>query len=170
LVQADDGEGDVNDGTIAIAPVTFRDAARFVSNYHRHHKPPAGAIFCVGLRHGIALAGVAIVGRPVARGLQDGWTCEVTRCCTDGTRNGCSMLYGACRRAAFALGYRRVVTYTLPHEGGASLRAAGFVLAGLTDGGEWSCPSRERQAVLWPEPKWRWEIVSGETVADRKEV
>ena len=62
-------------------------------------------------------------------------TLEVTRLCTDGTKNACSFLYGKAARAAFALGYRRIGTYTLPDEGGASLRAAGWKLIGERGGG-----------------------------------
>jgi hypothetical protein len=87
---------------------------------------PQGALFALGVEKGGELVGVAIVGRPVGRGLQDGRTVEITRVATDGTRNACSFLYGRCRRAAAALGYRRVITYTRQDESGASPRAAGF--------------------------------------------
>lgn len=111
-----------------IVPVTLRDANEFVRRLHRHSRPVAGHRFAVGVEKDGALVGVAIVGRPVSRELDDGIAAEITRVCTDGTRNACSMLYGACRRAARALGYGPVYTYTLPDEGGASLRAAGFRL------------------------------------------
>lgn len=90
------------------------------------------------------LVGVAIVGRPVARMLQDGYTCEVTRLCTDGTRNACSKLYAAARQAAIAKGYVRGVTYILGAETGASLRAAGWRDLGDSPGGSWSREGRER--------------------------
>lgn len=111
-----------------IIPVTLETANEFVRRLHRHNKPVVGSKFCVGVNDGERLAGVAIVGRPVARALDDGFTAEITRVCTDGTRNAASMLYGACRKAARAMGYDRIFTYTLPEEGGASLRAAGFKL------------------------------------------
>lgn len=88
--------------------------------------------------------GVAVVGRPVARMLQDGFTAEVTRLCTDGTRNACSMLYSACWRAAKALGYRKMITYILNTEPGTSLKAAGWKVIGERGGGSWSVPSRPR--------------------------
>src|SRR3546814_18235817 len=72
------------------------------------------------------------------------WTREVTRRCTDGAPNACSKLYGAAWKAAKALGYTRLITYTLPEEGGASLRAAGWQLVGTRGGGAWSRPSRPR--------------------------
>jgi hypothetical protein len=90
------------------------------------------------------VVGVVIVGRPVSRHRDDGLTLEVTRLCTDGTRNACSFLYGKAAKAAFAMGYRRIGTYTLPDEGGASLRAAGWTLIGETPGKSWSVPSRPR--------------------------
>lgn len=112
--------------SLRITPVRHAAANEFVRLHHRHHRPTPGAIFCVGVCDDSALRGVAIVGRPVARMLDDGETVEINRVCTDGTRNACSALLGAVRRAARALGYRRVITYTLPSEGSASLRAAGY--------------------------------------------
>jgi hypothetical protein len=68
------------------------------------------------------------------------------------------MLYGAAWRAAKAMGYRRMITYTLPEEGGASIRASGWTLIGQRGGGNWNTPSRPRidtdqllrgQKLLW---------------------
>ena len=105
------------------------------------------------------IVGVVIAGRPVARHLDDGWTLEVTRLCTDGTANACSKLYAAAGRAARALGYTRLITYTLPAEGGASLRAAGWRLVGQRGGGNWNRARRPRRDT--PEalrvPKLLWE-------------
>ena len=111
---------------LRIVPVTFRQAQAFIAAYHRHHKPPRGMKFCIGVDADGQLAGVATVGRPVARVYDDGYTLEVNRTCTDGTPNVNSMLYGAAWRAAKALGYRRLITYTQAGESGASLRAAGY--------------------------------------------
>ena len=101
--------------------------------------------------------GVAMVGRPVARHLDDGWTMEINRVATDGARNACSMLYAAAWRAARALGYRRVITYTLPEEGGASLRGAGWRLIGEAGGGSWSRRRRPRVDLAPTQTKLRWE-------------
>jgi hypothetical protein len=142
-----------------LVPVRFRDACQFVAEHHRHHGPPQGMRFCVGVADddGV-LRGVAIVGRPVARLFDDGQTVEVTRLATDGARNACSMLYGAAWRAAKALGYRRLITYTQKPEAGASLRAAGWrVLAERPPHTGWWRPSRPRgnhsptgvQRTLW---------------------
>jgi len=136
------------------------DANEYVRKWHRHNRPTLGAIFCVGVADE-QVRGVAIVGRPVARRLDDGQTVEILRIATDGARNACSMLLGACRRASRALGYSRVITYTLPNEGGASLRAAGFKFDGDAGGSGAMWGTRPGRAA---EPvgddlvggKWRW--------------
>lgn len=120
------------------------EANAFVAQHHRHHKPVVGHLFSLGAVAGEKVVGVAIVGRPVARMRDDGATAEVTRLCTDGTKNACSFLYGATARAAFALGYSRIGTYILASENGASLRASGWRLIGEVRGRSWSCQSRPR--------------------------
>jgi hypothetical protein len=130
--------------SLEIIPFTLEEANAFVALHHRHHKPVIGHKFSIAVAEGETVRGVAIVGRPVARLLDDGWTLEVNRCCTDGARNACSILYGAAWRAAKALGFRRLITYTLPEEGGASMRAAGWRLVGQRGGGNWNVPSRPR--------------------------
>lgn len=141
-----------------ITPINLEEANAFVAKLHRHHKPVPGCKFAVAVSDGDRVVGVAIVGRPVARLLDDGWTLEVNRCCTDGTMNACSMLYGASWRAAKALGYRRLITYTLPEEGGSSLKASNWRCLGLRGGGSWNTKSRPRvdtdellrgQKLLW---------------------
>jgi len=144
--------------SLQITPINFDEANSFVYAHHRHHKPVVGAKFCVAVSNESIVCGVAIVGRPVSRHLDDGWTLEVNRCCTDGTKNSPSMLYGAAWRIAKALGYKRLITYTLPEEGGASLRATGWTLVGLRGGGNWNTTTRPRidtaeklqgQKLLW---------------------
>lgn len=103
--------------------------------------------------------GVAIVGRPVSRGRDDGWTLEVTRCCTDGTRNTCSFLYASAWRAARAMGYRRLGTYILASEDGASLRAAGWRIVHEVRGRSWNTPSRPRVDTHPTQGKLLWEAV-----------
>lgn len=144
---------------MTLRPITLSDANSFVRKYHRHRGAVLGSKFALAAWDGFALVGVCIVGRPVSRVLDDGLTCEITRLCTDGTRNAASFLLGRARRAAFAQGYRKVVTYTLESEDGASLRAAGFEQAQLTGGRSWNTPSRPR-AVKNTEKKWRWESES----------
>jgi len=142
---------------VTLVPITLREANAFVERVHRHHGPSRGCRFCLAAAVGETIVGVAIAGRPVARRLDDGWTIEVTRLATDGTRNACSFLYAACRRVAQAMGYRRVLTYTLDSEGGVSLRAAGWDLVAASPGGSWSCASRPRVDTHPLQGKLRWE-------------
>jgi len=135
--------------------VELTEANDFVSRLHRHHKSVVGHKFSLGADIDGQLVGVAIVGRPVARHRDDGETLEITRLCTDGTHNACSFLYGACARAAFALGYERIGTYTLQDEGGASLRAAGWRLLGERSGGNWKNRIGRRDTST--PNKWLWE-------------
>lgn len=139
--------------------VRLADANEYVARLHRHHKPVVGHLFSLGAVLGSTLVGVAIVGRPVARMRDDGVTAEVTRLCTDGTRNACSFLYGASARAAFALGYQRIGTYILASETGTTLKAAGWREIGRTAGGSWSRPSRGRDDKHPTEPKTLFEAV-----------
>lgn len=113
--------------TLALHPISLREACAFIEAHHRHNKPPVGHKFSISARDGERLVGVATAGRPIARHFDDGLTLEVNRTCTDGTRNVNSLLYGAIWRAAKAMGYRRCITYTQADESGASLRAAGWV-------------------------------------------
>jgi len=145
---------------LSITPITLREARSWVDRYHRHHGAPRGGIFALAVSAGPDVRGVAIVGRPVARNSADGWTAEVTRCCTDGSRNAPSMLYGAAWRAVRAMGYRRLITYTLPEEGGASLRASGFRLIGEAGGGSWSRETRPRIDMHPTQAKLRWELTA----------
>jgi hypothetical protein len=144
---------------LTIVPVALTGAARFINWNHRSHRPPQGGLFALGVQDESGeIRGVAVVGRPVARRLDDGRTAEVIRLCTDGTPNACSALYGAAWRAARALGYLRLITYILFDEPGTSLRAAGWRLLGQTKGGSWNRPSRERTDKHPIEIKQRWGI------------
>jgi hypothetical protein len=146
---------------LSLHPLTFKEAKRYM-DLHRHHRPPQGGLFAIGVacEGDLVPCGVVIVGRPIARHLDDGWTVEVTRLCTDGTPNACSILYRAAWRASRAMGYRRLITYTLPSEGGASLRGAGFRLIGECGGGSWNRPKCGRPRIdLHPtQMKLKWEV------------
>ncbi len=142
---------------LEIVPCTLRAASAYVEQHHRHHKPPQGGRFaCAVADEGGTVRGVAIVGTPVARLAADGWTAEVVRVATDGHANACSALYGACWRAARALGYKRLITYTLEDEGGTSLRASGWRCLGEAGGGEWSRRSRPRVDEHPTQVKMKW--------------
>lgn len=137
--------------------MTLKAANILVKQWHRHHRPTQGGLFAVGVEHEGEIVGAAIIGRPVARMLQDGFTAEVTRCVTDGSKNACSCLYGAAWRACKALGYRRLITYTLASESGSSLKASGWREIGPRGGGSWSVPSRPRVDKHPTEQKTLWE-------------
>lgn len=145
---------------LALQPITFAEACRFVGLHHRHHLPSVGWKFGVAVNDGERVVGVVMVGRPVARHLDNGYTLEVTRCCTDGTKHAASMLYGAAWRAAKALGYRRLITYTLVEEPGTSLRAAGWRELYATAGGSWNVPSRPRVDKAPTGQKRIWEVTT----------
>lgn len=143
-----------------VAWIAQRNAKAFLRARHRHLPECRGAILCLGCWESGRLVGVAFLGRPVARlDAQDGSVIEITRVATDGTRNANSKLYSQCKRVAQLLGAVKIKTKTLPEEGGASLRAAGFVRIGLAKGGQWSRPSRARRIAIHSGPKVAWEAL-----------
>lgn len=143
---------------LAVVPSSLRDANAFVARHHRHHGPVRGHKFAVAVADESGqVRGVAIVGRPCARALQDGWTLEVNRVATDGCQNACSALYGAALRVARAMGFRRLLTYTLPAESGASLRAVGWTRTATVEARQWDRPSRRRPNAAPAQTKFRWE-------------
>mgnify|MGYP004462704609 FL=1 len=145
-------------GDLEIVPMSISDARYWVNDHHRHHPPPVGGLFAMGLAQAGIVVGTAIVGRPVARNNDDDWTAEVTRVAViEGVPNGCSMLYGACWRACRALGYKRLITYTLDTEPGTSLKAAGWKIIGHVKGRSWSVQSRPRIDKHPLQDKLKWE-------------
>lgn len=147
---------------LRILPVTYRFASDYCNKNHRHHKAPQGCKFAVQVADVDGLSvethGVAICGRPVSRRLDDGLTLEITRVCTDGRINACSKLYGACCKIAKEMGYKRVITYTLWSEDGASLRASNFDDCGEAGGLHWTGKRNLGQDIP-AEMKRRWERV-----------
>ena len=141
---------------LELRPCDFGTAQDFVGMHHRHNKPPVGHKYSIACYDGDKLCGVVIVGRPVGRYLDEGLTLEVTRCCTDGTRNACTKLYGAACRAAQALGYKRIVTYTRQSENGASLRASNWTCDGQAGGTHWTGQRYEQTELVLDEMKVRW--------------
>jgi hypothetical protein len=140
-----------------IVPITLKAANQFVSQYHRHHKPSVGHKFSIGLNEADVLIGVAIMGRPVARGSDNGFTIEVARLCTNGQKNACSMLYQAAARSSKELGYKKIQTYILEIESGTSLKASGWKMEAITVGGQWKhTDGKERRTDQPTMPKQRW--------------
>jgi hypothetical protein len=144
--------------SLTVAPLTLREAHAFIERTHRHSRPPQGGLFAIGAAAGDTVVGVVIVGRPVARHMADGWTAEVTRLATDGSRNACSLLYAAAWRAARAMGYRRLITYTLATEPGTSLRAAGWRVVAEVQRRSWDRPLRPRVDLHPLQERLRWEV------------
>lgn len=141
---------------LRLTPATVKFAMKYVREHHRHLPRVVGGLYAVAVKADNSVRGVAITGRPKARMADTGWRAEVTRVATDQTRNACSMLYGASERAAKALGYCEIITYTLPEEGGASLRAANWEDMGLAGGGDWGNDKRPRKPSVRPEVKRKW--------------
>ena len=139
-----------------ITPCSLKYANEFVTDYHRHHKAVMGCKFCIALQGENGTVGVAICGRPVSRYLDDGKTLEINRLCTNGARNACSMLYGACVRIAKEMGYKKVITYILESENGASLKASNFVNEGIAGGKMWTGKRSGRDNGVPKEMKQRW--------------
>ncbi len=146
---------------IRLKPITFKQASAFIKDYHRHHSPARGWKYGVSVVNDEGdLVGVGIAGRPVSRILDDGTTLEVIRCCTTGTKNVASMLYGALWRAAKALGYRKMVTYILTSETGTSLKAAGWVEVADIRGKSWNSKQRRRVDKHPTGDKVRYEVAA----------
>lgn len=132
-----------------IIPVTYKQASDFVNMYHRHHSASQGCKFCIGVQDNDKLVGVAMCGRPVARKLDDGFTLEINRVCTLGQKNACSMLYGACCRIAKNMGYKKVITYLLESENGASVKASNFVYDGIAGGVNWTSERVQKEIKIY---------------------
>lgn len=149
-----------------LRPVTLAEAKEFVALHHRHNDPPVTWRFGVGVEVDGELVGVAMAGLPKSRTLMhaEPRLLEVNRTCTDGTPNANSMLYGAVARAAKALGYRRLITYTLEAESGASLKAAGWTAEQVSDHDvtRWRSANGQHENLFGPTsripsgPKIRW--------------
>lgn len=140
-----------------LQPITYSEAAHFIDRHHSHNVPSRGQKFSIAVNDGSKVVGVAMAGRPIARHLDDGYTCEVTRVCImGGYKNACSMLYAACWRAARAMGYRRAISYTRQDENGTGLIAAGYKVIGAVKAQSWHRSNRPRvdksaitQRSLW---------------------
>ncbi len=115
---------------LKIKPIHLKQANEFIKQHHRHNLPTVGGKFAVACYDNERLCGVAVCGRPTARKLDNGTTLEIYRNCTDGTRNACSKLYGACVRIGAAMGYTKIITYILESENGASVKASNFICEG----------------------------------------
>ncbi len=147
---------------LRVVPCSIECAKRIVEELHRHHGSSGSARFAVAVAdESGAIRGVALIGRPVARVLDDGWTLEVNRVATDGCPNACSALYGAARRMGAALGYHRLVTYIRADEPGSSLRGAGWQSEGAIRARSWNMPGRARRDKTEIVRRERWSMTVG---------
>lgn len=162
-------------GRYQIIPIHRKAAQEFIRQHHRHNKPPVCDLYRIALKYKNQIVGVCVVGRPMARALCDGLTAEIVRLCIiddNNLRNACSMLYARAARIAKAMGYNKIITYTLITEHGSSLRASGFEKEATTSGRQWNTPSRPRQLLL-PEfqnlEKVRWSRILNNNTLPLKE-
>jgi hypothetical protein len=142
-----------------VKPLTLEQANEIVEKHHRHHKPVQGHRFSVGAYEDNAIVGAAIVGRPVSRCVDPCAVAEITRLVTDGTKNACSFLYGACARIAKEMGFEKIQTYILDSESGKSLKASGWMFEEMTSGGDWNHSKQfngKRRTDQPMSPKQRW--------------
>lgn len=143
---------------LELVPISLKEANAFVEQHHRHHRPVVGHKFSIAAADDREIVGVAIVGRPVSRYLDDGWTLEVNRLCTNGTKNACSFLYAAAWRAARNMGYKKLITYILDTETGSSLKAAGWKCVGQAGGKCWTGVRRPEVDLYPAQMKLKFEI------------
>lgn len=144
---------------LKLKPITLKESNEFVYKFHRHHGSVVGHKFSIGAELDGKLIGVVIAGRPVSRYLDDGYTIEITRLCTDGTKNACSFLYSAASRAAKAMGYKKIITYILESETGSSLIASGFECKGKAGGLTWTGKRKHNDQSYPMEYKKRYEKI-----------
>ena len=145
-------------------PLTLADANAFVTLHHRHNKKVQGHKFSIGAVEENNLVGIAIIGRPVSRHLDDGLTMEITRLTVldNAPKNTCSFLYRCAWRIWSAMGGQRIITYTTESETGASLKGAGFKFVAKSpawkEGTGWTTRSNRVWQPVHSEGKVRWEI------------
>jgi hypothetical protein len=149
---------------LQVRPLTVKQALKWCRTTHRRLPALQGGMWCIaGERDGV-LVGVAIVGRPTARLLDNGRRLQVLRVATlpgdaseSGHKGANSILYAACARAGRAMGATDMWTYIHDDEPGTSLRAAGWIKDPVpSPGGEWSRPSRRRSPAVEAGHKIRW--------------
>lgn len=165
---------EINKLKLKIEPISLKETNAFILSYHRHNNPVSNNFkFCMCATYGDQLVGVILVDRVHNRHLDDGYTLEVSRCCTrpDAPKNTNSFLYGRAWRVAQAMGYHKLITFTLQEESGSSLRASGFKIVGqTTKEAQWHTrkDSVRKWHPVYGQDKFRWEISDGVDYEPRK--
>lgn len=152
--------------SLVVRPCTVKRGMAWCRETHRRLPRLQGAMWCIRVMRDGEMVGVALVGHPARLLAERGVLCVLRVAVREGEPNACSKLYGACSRAARAMGATDLVTYTHADEPGTSLRASGWIDGGMTSGGEHSRPSRPRRPAICADPKRRWWAPWGETAAD----
>lgn len=153
--------------SLRIKPLTLSQANELVEKWHRHHKKVQGHRFSLGLWDESIndYVGAAIVGRPVCNNVEQYGVAEVTRLVTNGTKNACSALYGACARVAKEMGFQKIQTYILQDEPGTSLKACGWSKEADTGTSNYHLSRKDKCQrtinTLASGPKQRWAKVLG---------
>ena len=142
-------------------PLTLKDCNEYIQNFHRHNKPVQGSKFAFGCKYKGKLVAVCVVGRPIARYKDDGFTAEVTRTCVfdDAPKGVNSFLYSRAWKAWKAMGGKRIITYTLQSESGASLRGAGWKIlheVEINNNQGWLSRDNRKLQKVSKEPKFCW--------------
>lgn len=154
----------MNNGHLRLFPATLSQANEMIELFHRHHKRVVGHRFTIGCESKDGVHGIAVVGRPVARMIEQYRVAEVTRLVSDGKANVCSMLYSACARAAKAMGYGSIQTYILEDELGTSLKAAGWEFVRIVKGDTWVRkvrPDRRTDQPMCDKQLWMKVLING---------
>ncbi len=148
---------------VTVSPCPVKVAMRFNAEVHRRLPVVQGGMWAIAAVIEGRTVGVAIVGHPQARLTAKRIDeLEVLRVAVEeGARNACSALYGACARAARAMGAADLTTTIHLDESGHSLLAAGWVRVRLTRGGEWGREGRSRKLAVDSRPKVRWAVPWG---------
>jgi len=164
--------------SLTIQPITLKKANQIIKEFHRHNDVVVGCRYCLAALHEDEIVGVAVVGRPLSRRLDDELTAEITRVCVkdNAPKNTNSFLYGRCWRVWQQMGGKRMITYTLQEESGSSLKAVNWKIIGETGGWEqnkgWTTRESNKQKQMdmfnkdtkrkWKsisnKEKYRWEI------------
>jgi len=151
----------------SVIPMTLKESNEFVDKYHSHNKRVQGYKFAIGAVYQDKLVGVAICGRPISATLDNKRTIELLRSCVldDAPKNTNSFLYGRSWRVAEAMGYEKMITYTLVEEKGSACKAIGMKVVGQTQDTTKAWKKKEerdgikRQSQeIYRKPKYRWEI------------